>query len=221
MIFSRTLAEAWRDVEKAYGQGYLVNESMMAFALYKAITDRRPDLCITYDARIDSKKNYRPDFVVWQDGNEPAVLFVCELKFKPGHYAKYHWDISKLKTINEKRVLDVTRRNPKTGEIETLKATKANEFGIGFFAIANYDTAAVTQKNVTELLTPREKSVFHFAFGSIPGNTDGCVSFKYRWCNVFSVNSRWPERAEPSGYPFESEFWTICKQEETQNGSAL
>ena len=179
MKFSVALEEAWKDVEEAYNSGYLVNESMMAFTLWRAINDRRPDLSITFDARIDSRRKRRPDFVVWEDGANPSVLFVCELKFKPYHYSKYRGDIAKLQKINKKRVLDVLKRNPLTGEIETIAVKKSEDFGIGFFAIANHDAAADTRMEVTEPLSAIEKAIFHFAFGSIPCKSGELVEFNY------------------------------------------
>jgi hypothetical protein len=179
MNLSESLKEAWKYVEAAYNSGYMVNESMMAFVLWKAINERRPDLCITYDARIDSRKRYRPDLVVWNDGAKPSVLFVCELKFKPEYYSRYKEDIAKLQTINQSQQMDVLKRNPVTGETETISMSKADSFGIGFFAISNYDAAAVTHNNVIQGLSASERAIFHFAFGSIPGNENRTIKFEY------------------------------------------
>ena len=179
MNLSVVLKDVWGDVESAYNSGYMVNESMMAFVLWKGIKDRRPELCVTYDARIDSKKRHRPDLVIWEDGPKPSVLFVCELKFKPEYYSIYRGDIAKLKSINKNHVLDVLTRNPMTGDTKTTPIKKSKDFGIGFFAIANWDAAAVTYSNVTQTLSDDEKAIFHFAFGSIPGNTDREIIFQY------------------------------------------
>lgn len=180
MNFSECLKAAWKEVEKAYNDGYMVNESMMAFVLFKALTDQRPDLRFVYDARIDSEDRYRPDLVVWQGGPEPEVLFVCELKFVPDNYVVYEPDIEKLQHINKKKELAVRTRNPITGDLLSTLMPKSGGFTFGFFVIANWDAGAVVFDEVTATMSEEERAIFHFAYGSIPGNKDEPIQFEYQ-----------------------------------------
>ena len=179
MDIANAIAAAWHDVESAYSKGYLVNESMMAFVIWKALTSKMPDVQITYDARILADQRFRPDLVVWRDGDEPCVLFVGELKFVPDGYPVYEGDIAKLDSIRECEALDVLTRCPATGQLTERRIPCAEDFSFGFFVVGRGDAVAVDFDAVIAGINPAGRSRFHFAIGTVSGLENSPSRFRY------------------------------------------
>ena len=179
------LEQAWKEVELAFKGGYLKNQTMLAFAWWKAIHKLRPDLHISYEADSLSTGIDGSDVLIWQDGEPPSVLFAGELKYFPDEFNVSELDITRLQHIDQNPNLMVPMRDPESGEIVRHQMGKSGAFAFGLFIVGRRDVAAVVHANVMRSLTQSGRAIFHFAFGAV--SDDPALDSVFRYAPPGSV----------------------------------
>jgi hypothetical protein len=179
MTVSTTIEQTWNDLAQIYQDGWITNQSMFAFVLLKALSARLTDLQVAYDARSLPDEKFRPDLVIWKQGDRTRVLFVGQLKFKSKSDPIFEHDMSKLQEIIKKPAMDVLDRNPVTGHYFERQIRLSSDYSFGIFAIGESDRSVIDRCSVTESLSSGAQSRFHFAYGSIPNSEDREIEFKY------------------------------------------
>lgn len=185
MMLVSALEQAWKDIELAFEGGYLVNQTMLTFAWWKAMHKRRPDLHITYEAGTPSIGTAQPGVIISQDGAPSSVLFAGELLFFPHGLMASKSLMAKLRHADRSLTLAVPMRDPKSGEIARQQMAKSSAFTLGLFLVAQRESVHAMHTRVMQNLTASGRGIFHFAFGAV--EEDRALKSKFQYVPPKSV----------------------------------
>jgi hypothetical protein len=77
------ITKACDDLRQANQDGYLVNQSMLAFIFCKALMNNLHGSHVVYDGRKDHDSETRPNLYIWQEGTTPVIHFIGNLRYEP------------------------------------------------------------------------------------------------------------------------------------------
>lgn len=165
MNLTNALQRTWRVIETAAQNQQIKNHELFVLVFCKTLDEEIEGVFTSYDGRRHSNSISRPNFFIWQDAENPKVIFVGKLRFAPDKHLDIQNDISSLKKYIHKSSAEVLAP-ALIGKGSVERELKVSpDIEIGYFIVGDLDMKTVHQSISSCALSPEEKAKLHIAFG--------------------------------------------------------
>lgn len=127
------ITKACDDLRQANQDGYLVNQSMLAFIFCKALMNNLHGSYVVYDGRKDHDSETRPNLYIWQDGATPVVHFIGHLRYEPHDIGGDPDQIQSLEDHASMPAIPILDRDPVSLQYTETQMETAPSLELGLF----------------------------------------------------------------------------------------
>jgi hypothetical protein len=176
MKLSTAFQKAWHEVETAFKDQRIKCHDLFAFVFCKAMGEGVEGALAQYDGRRHSNSKFRPNFFVWQGAEDPYVLFIGKLRFKPEEPSFIQSDIKVLMKYAHESSIDVLAPASSGKGSIVRKMNVSPDIETGYFIIGDFDSKEINQSINSCKLSPQAKAKLHVAIGA---GSDEQKQFQY------------------------------------------
>jgi len=132
---SPAIEKACNNLEQANQDGYLNNQSMVAFIFCKALSKKLPTAQVVYDGRTCRDSKAKPNLYIWQNEATPVVHFIGNVRYEPHDIAGGRDQIKSLEDYAAMSVIPLLTRDLASLQYEERQMKTATNPELGLFIV--------------------------------------------------------------------------------------
>lgn len=130
------ITKACDDLRQANQEGYLVNQSMLAFIFCKALMNDLHGSHVVYDGRKYHDTKTRPNLYIWQNGATPVVHFIGHLRYEPHDIGDDPDQIQSLEDHASMPAFPILDRDPASLQYKERRMETTPNPDLGLFIVS-------------------------------------------------------------------------------------
>jgi len=163
MSLTSTLESTWAEIFTSVQERKTGNVSLMALQLGKAIMKNHPNLGFSFNGRHLQSDPTKPNFVIWEKGENQQVLFFGTLISELDKCSSSAQIVKHFLSVIESNNFNVLVKNPSDTEFHYEPRSLLPHFEFGLFILGVSDHSGYNLRPLWESMTPDQLSRFHFA----------------------------------------------------------